>query len=225
MSESRATILATIRQQLGRGAETGTALAEIHDRLQAGKANLIPQRGQLTGSARLEMFVKMAHHVKATTALVTHESELAGAIEAWVSARGLPKMLSVSHDIQALAAPLNAAGFTLTEAIPEPDGGVVLTGCFAGVAESGTLVVCCEKGHPHTLNILAQQHIVILPIARLAANYEESWGWLQAERGMVLPRALLWITGPSRTGDIEQTMQLGAHGPKALHIILYGETS
>jgi len=50
---------------------------------------------------------------------------------------------------------------------------------------------------------------------------EDAWALLRAER-CSLPRATNIITGPSRTADVEQTIQLGAHGPRRLHVLLMG---
>jgi L-lactate dehydrogenase complex protein LldG len=52
----------------------------------------------------------------------------------------------------------------------------------------------------------------------VVAAYEDGWDRLREGGGM--PRAINFITGPSRTGDIEQRIELGAHGPRRLHIIL-----
>ena len=53
---------------------------------------------------------------------------------------------------------------------------------------------------------------------------EDAFAMVRAELGD-MPRALNFISGPSRTGDIEQTIVLGAHGPCRVHLILIGETS
>ena len=56
--------------------------------------------------------------------------------------------------------------------------------------------------------------------------YEDAWDRLRAAEGEGrLPRTVNFITGPSRTGDIEQTIQMGAHGPRRLHVILVEDES
>ncbi|HYD31956.1 MAG TPA: lactate utilization protein, partial [Azospirillaceae bacterium] len=96
-----------------------------------------------------------------------------------------------------------------------------VTGAVAGIAETGTLMLTSGPEHPSTLNLMPDTHIVVLPTERVVGSYEDAWDRLRArtaESG--LPRTVLFVTGPSRTGDIEQQIQLGAHGPRRLHIIL-----
>jgi L-lactate dehydrogenase complex protein LldG len=71
---------------------------------------------------------------------------------------------------------------------------------------------------PTTLNFLPDTHIVVVGADQVVATYEDGWDRLRTHGGM--PRAINFITGPSRTGDIEQRIELGAHGPRRLHIIL-----
>ena len=61
-----------------------------------------------------------------------------------------------------------------------------------------------------------------MPVGRIVATMEEAFALLRAEHGK-LPRAVNFISGPSRTGDIEQTIVLGAHGPCRVHLILVEE--
>ena len=96
---------------------------------------------------------------------------------------------------------------------------VSVTGAFAGVAETGTLVLLSGPEHPSTLNFLPETHIVVLRDEQLVGSYEDAWARLRA-RGRGMPRVVNMVTGPSRTADIEQTLQLGAHGPRRLHIVL-----
>jgi L-lactate dehydrogenase complex protein LldG len=101
----------------------------------------------------------------------------------------------------------------------EDSDAVSVTGAFAGVAETGTLVLVSGPEHPSTLNLLPETHIVVLRRDQLVGSYEDAWALLRV-MGRGMPRTVTMVTGPSRTADIEQTLQLGAHGPRRLHIVL-----
>lgn len=76
-----------------------------------------------------------------------------------------------------------------------------------------------------TLNMLPDTRIVVFKVSDIVGTYEEVWARLREWEGNGnMPRTFLWVTGPSRTGDIEQTIQLGAHGPRRLHIVLVDDT-
>lgn len=96
---------------------------------------------------------------------------------------------------------------------------VGITGCFCAIAETGTLMLCGAPDHPATLSLLPETHIALVPASRIVPSMEEAWALARAELG-VLPRAVNFISGPSRTGDIEQTIVLGAHGPYRVHLVI-----
>lgn len=96
---------------------------------------------------------------------------------------------------------------------------VALTVAFAGVAETGSLVMVSGAETPTTLNFLPEHCLVVLDRARLVANLEDAWMLLRG-LGAFPPRAVNLVTGPSRTADVEQTIQLGAHGPRRLQVYL-----
>ena len=96
-----------------------------------------------------------------------------------------------------------------------------VTRAFAGVAESGTIIQVSGADNPTTLNFLPEVHIVVLEASAIFASYEEAWTKLRAAFGEgVMPRTVNMISGPSRTGDIEQTIVRPAHGPKNMHVII-----
>jgi L-lactate dehydrogenase complex protein LldG len=102
---------------------------------------------------------------------------------------------------------------------------VGVTSCFAGIAETGTLMLISGPESPTRNNFLPDTHIVVMRGKQVAASYEEGWTRLRearraADGSVALPRTVNFITGPSRTGDIEQRIELGAHGPRRLHIVL-----
>lgn len=221
MSEARAAILASIRSALGRGPLQGDALEQAHSRLTQPSEHLIPKRGLVAEDQLLDRFLKMATAADATTSCIEDRSQLVANLAQWCATKPSARRLMVSPEVAAWNLSWQDAGLTTLVEIPKEDGAIVLSHAFAGVAETGTLMMCCGPASAHSLQILGHTHVIVLSISRLLANYEQSWELLWRERGTGnLPRTLLWVTGPSRTGDIEQTLQLGAHGPKALHIIV-----
>ena len=99
------------------------------------------------------------------------------------------------------------------------DDHVTVTRAFAGVAETGSLVLLSSPQSPTSLNFLPDVHVVVLARERIVRHLEDAWALLRSEVP-AMPRTVNFITGPSRTADIEQTIQLGAHGPRGLHVIL-----
>jgi len=87
---------------------------------------------------------------------------------------------------------------------------------LAGIAETGSLVLVSGPQTPTLLNFLPDHHLVVLDAAQILLHVEDGWACL----GPDMPRAVNLITGPSRTADVEQTIQLGAHGPRRLHLLL-----
>jgi len=99
---------------------------------------------------------------------------------------------------------------------------VGITGCFCAVAETGTLVLLSGRDTPATASLLPETHIAIVPASRIVPGMEDAWDLIRAEHGE-LPRAVNFVSGPSRTGDIEQTIVLGAHGPYRVHIVIVAD--
>lgn len=96
---------------------------------------------------------------------------------------------------------------------------VGITGAFCAIAETGTLMMTSGPHTPAAVSLLPETHIAVVSRVRIVHGMEDAWRLLRAEPGM-LPRAVNFISGPSRTADIEQTVTLGAHGPYRVHIIL-----
>lgn len=95
---------------------------------------------------------------------------------------------------------------------------VGITGAFCAIAETGTLMMLSGADTPPSTSLLPETHIAVVSCRRIVTGMEDAWALLRAEHG-VLPRAVSFISGPSRTADIEQTVTLGAHGPYRVHIV------
>jgi L-lactate dehydrogenase complex protein LldG len=96
---------------------------------------------------------------------------------------------------------------------------VGVTGAFCAIAETGTLMMLSGVRTPATTSLLPETHIAVVRTARIVRGMEDAWQLLRDEIGQ-LPRAVNFVSGPSRTADIEQTIVLGAHGPYRVHIVL-----
>ncbi len=96
-----------------------------------------------------------------------------------------------------------------------------LTGCFCAIAETGTLLLLSSPDTPKVTALLPETHIAVVQRSRLVATLEDAFAWMRREVGEP-PRSTFFVSGPSRTADIEQTIVIGAHGPYRVHVILVG---
>lgn len=112
-----------------------------------------------------------------------------------------------------------AQGLRVDARAARGDDLVGITGAFCAIAETGTLMMCSGAETPPAASLLPETHIAAVSRSRIVTGMEDAWALLRAEHG-AMPRAVNFISGPSRTADIEQTVTLGAHGPYRVHILL-----
>jgi L-lactate dehydrogenase complex protein LldG len=217
MSEARAAILAKVSKALGRASASAEDKERIKARLASPQPNLLPKRGQLELPARIELFLSMAKEVAATFVRVSDWSAAGREIGDYLAANALPFQAMLAPDPRLDA--ISDSRLVIKRGTAGAEDAVGVTLAFAGVAETGSLAVLGDAKTPNGLNFLPDTHIVLLPASRVVPTYEDVWALLRSEYGP-LPRVVNFITGPSRTGDIEQTILLGAHGPRRLHILL-----
>lgn len=111
------------------------------------------------------------------------------------------------------------AGMQVEFRPPHNEDMVGITGAFCAVAETGSLMLLSGPQTYSSASLLPETHIAVVPASRIVGAMEDAFALARAEHGE-LPRAVNIISGPSRTGDIEQTIVLGAHGPYRVHVIL-----
>ena len=229
---AREEILGAVRSALS-GTKRPDAIAQgdpekARGRLGDHRANLIPARGRLGVKARLDLFIREAEKVNATLARVSSASGVPREVARYLAKNNLPMTLRTAPGTPDLFIPWTKQTLLSVEEGPA-DGAdsTSVSRAFAGVAETGTLVLLSGPESPTTLNFLPPTHIIIISAAEIVGDYEEVWARLRTEKtgkdGRFMPRAVNWITGPSRTADIEQTLLLGAHGPQRLHIVIVDE--
>ena len=217
---ARAQILGGIRKALKRGPLDPAKTAELEARLAAPPRNLIPARAvSIDAKAQADLFVAMAEEVQATVARVPSVEAVPEAVVRYLAAENLPAELVMAPDLGLDDVPWETRPLLrIRRGRAEPEDAVSLTPCFAAVAETGTLMLVSGPRTPTTLNFLPDTHIAVVRADQVVATYEDGWDRLRADGP--LPRAVNFITGPSRTGDIEQRIVLGAHGPRRLHIVV-----
>ncbi|TMH68103.1 MAG: lactate utilization protein C [Betaproteobacteria bacterium] len=115
----------------------------------------------------------------------------------------------------------SAAGLSIVSRPTLGNDRLGITGCFCAIAETGTIVITSGAATPTATAILPDTHVAIVRAERIVSGMEEAFALIRAEQGAT-PRALNLISGPSRTGDIEQTIVLGAHGPFRVHLLVVG---
>ena len=218
---ARDQMLASLRRALGRGAPDDQGAAEVEQRLASPRRGVIPARAALPHGQQVALFCTWATTNTATVARVS-AADVPAAVVDYLTRNNLPSQLIAadSPDLQRYdwsQRPL----LELRRGVPVDADRVSLTGAFAGVAETGTLVTTSGPEHPTSLNLLPETHIVVLREADIVGTYEDVWDRLRQRYGAgSMPRTVNTITGPSRTADIEQTLQLGAHGPRHMHIVV-----
>ena len=220
MSEARAQIFGDIRARLGRGRVNEGARREAEERLAAHRRNLVPARAaSLDHAGQVALFVAEAQAVDATIVRVASAADVPGAIADFLTRQNLPAQLVMTPDPKLDAIPWDTRPMLELRRGRAEDGDAAgITGAFAAIAETGTLMLISGTGTPTRNNFLPDTHIVVLRASEIVACYEDGWDRLRAAGPM--PRTVNFITGPSRTGDIEQRLVLGAHGPRRLHIVL-----
>jgi L-lactate dehydrogenase complex protein LldG len=213
---ARENILERIRRGLSRGAagsaaeqEQLTTYLRRHPR-----GPLRELEGDLVARFRLR-----AGAGSSTVESVAALSDAPAAVARYLAAQRLPKRGCVWPALEGLD--WRGAGLEFAARAARGDDPVGVSGVFCAIAETGTLMLCSGPSTPATVSLLPETHVAIVPVGRIVAYMEDGWDLARVELGE-LPRAVNFVSGPSRTADIEQTVVLGAHGPYRVHIVLVG---
>ena len=211
---ARERILARIRQQQGRDdAQRAAEAHEADDWLQRRPRGPLPD----IGPDRLVKFREMALRMQSPLDEVTSWREAPAAVARYLDAHALAPNAVAYETLEGL--PWQDAGITVEHRPPRDEDLVSVTGCFCAVAETGSLVFATGPGTWATAHLLPETHVVLLDARRIVGCQEDAFDLMRAELGDI-PRGFNTVSGPSRTGDIEQTIVLGAHGPYRVHVVI-----
>lgn len=217
MSGSRAEILGRISRALDREGGQPVSLAdqpsEITQRMSEPVRHTLPAvSGDLT-----DRLIERMESVQMSVVRLQTSADIVEAVRWYLESNDIDGGVTVAPALGELDWPENyrqgaASGVELS----------CVTPCFAAVAETGSVALLSGADTPATLNFLPDNHIVVVHESQIVSHIDDVFPGLRAEGASPegLPRALNFVTGPSRTADIEQTIEIGAHGPRRMHVLL-----
>ncbi len=214
---ARDNILRRIRSRQGREGSEPTA-AEL-DRVRArialrapGPQPSIARPADSAGRFRAE-----CDRLGTTWSQVEGLAEVPAAVARYLEANGLSRRITAWRELASLD--WNAARIEIDDRAAQESDATGLTGGFCAIAETGTVLILGSPATPKATALLPETHICVVRLSRLVDTMEQAFALLRSELGE-LPRATWFVSGPSRTADIEQTLVIGAHGPYRVHVIL-----
>ncbi len=220
---ARDAVLASVRRSLGVTGAEAPRRFEVERRLAEAPAGVVPARGQGDADQRLATFRAEAGRAQATLADVASLADAPAEIARYLRDQNCPATLRMGADPRLAALPWGETALDVSTGPSDGNDPNAVAFAFAGIAETGTLALVSGADNPTTLNFLPETAIVVVRREDVVADTESVFARLRAAYGKGLaPRTVNFVTGPSRSADIEQTLLLGAHGPKRLHIVIAG---
>lgn len=220
--DSRTAILQKIRASRTVAGDDATRRATIAARMESPPTGIIPARGQLDAEGRIALFLDMISRAGATHERLTSEAALPSAVAAYLRQRNLPASLRKGSDSRLARLDWSAEpSLTLLSGASDGTDLAAISHADVAIAESGTLMLLSGPDNPVTLTFLPEHHLVVIRAADIGGDMEGALARLREIKGKaVMPRTVNFVSGPSRSADIEQTILLGAHGPRALHVLV-----
>jgi L-lactate dehydrogenase complex protein LldG len=175
-----------------------------------------------TFAERSALFARNAAELKAEFFVLADERELPGRLAQLAAGNGWKRIATHRGSLTGLALQGSTLPVGYTDEgyqvadMEASDAG--LTECEALVAQTGSVLVSSLSSGGRALSVLPPHHVVVARASQMLADLSEAFALLKVKYGENYPSFLSFISGPSRTGDIERILVLGAHGPKRLTI-------
>ena len=209
---ARDRILDRVRRATGGGDRVAVAVRLGHSQAQPAP---IPAAAQTRGEARIAQFIEKTVAVDATVSRLASLDDLPAALAEELRSRNLPAAIRTGTDAAFERDWGTIEHTTGPGRLVEP---ATLSRAHLAMAETGTLVLASGAHNPVTLTFLGETHFVVVRTQDIKAGFEDMWAEWRVRA--LDPRTINMVTGPSRSADIGQTLQLGAHGPVALHVFV-----
>ena len=219
VSAARDAVLGAVRRGLGRGPVDAETARRLDARTRSAGDQLVPARGRPeSAKERLDLFCARAEAVSATVVHIDGPESLPDAVAEYLAGRNLPADILAAPDPLFDRVPWDRRpALEVRRGAHGKDDLVGLSRAWGGVAETGSVVMAGGADNPHMSSFVPETQIVAVPASRVVGAFEDVW---RAVRAQGLPRTLSFVTGPSRTGDIGLKIELGAHGPRRLHLVV-----
>ena len=220
---AREAVLGRVRSALGKTGDRTAAAAAARAYVEAHAQGPRPA----TPGDLVERFMKRATDMESTVERIATLAQLPTAVARYVDALDLDPSLAEQKSRRGVCWPefedldWEAAGLEIEPRATHGQDRLGITGTFCAIAETGTLVVTTAVASPTATMLLPDTHVAVVRPDRVVAGMEDAFALIRAQRAS-MPRGVHFVSGPSRTGDIEQTIVVGAHGPFRVHIVLCG---
>ena len=216
MTAARERVLGAVRRSLRRaGPLPESVRAGLDRRLAAPIPNLKPALSENP----VDLFVRKANAVHTRTSMVSALAGVSEVVVRHIEDNGLDDAIVVAPEFEGVQWSNRLA---VERRAARGSDQLSVTGAFAGIAETGSVMLLSGPESPTTLNFLPEDHIVVLRESRIVPHPEDAWALLREERSS-MPRTVNLICGPSKTGDVELVILEGAHGPRRFHVVVVQE--
>jgi L-lactate dehydrogenase complex protein LldG len=213
-TSARERILARIRAEQGKPPQASAEEEAVLGHLGVHPRGPVPR----VPADPVAAFIERVRLLASTCEEAAQPANIPEAVVRYLKAQGIPLRAVCWPEFAELD--WAGAGIEVEARAVRADDRVGITGAFCAIAETGTLVMRSGAGTPGTLSLLPDTHVALVSRERVVGTMEDAWALVRSAGP--LPRSVTFISGPSRTADIEQTVTLGAHGPYRVHVVLVG---
>ena len=218
-NEARQAILDSIRARLAESKSlTGERVNEPH------RASAVRVTGSDDKASRAAWFQQMLESVGGKTVRVSSDEQAAEIIDQIID-KSAARRVAMSD--AAIVARISAMIKSDVDRVESTVKSSELLNCDIGItsaqwaiAETGTLVMESHRERHRLISLVPPIHIAVIESSQICASLDEALLLVRGEGEAGLSRAVTFITGPSRTGDIEMVLTIGVHGPQQLHVII-----
>ena len=216
MTAARERVLGAVRRSLRRA---GPLPESVRAGLDRRLADPMPNLKPALSEDPVSLFVRKANAVHTRISMVPTVAGVSEVVVRHIEDNGLDDAIVVAPDLEGVQWSNRLA---VERRVARGSDQLSVTGAFAGIAETGSVMLLSGPESPTTLNFLPEDHIVVLRESRIVPHPEDAWALLREERGSI-PRTVNLICGPSKTGDVELVILEGAHGPRRFHVVVVQE--